>query len=107
MLRNESGHKRILTMFGHQYTEEKDFPDNIASAFTVDIDDCDCISCEESRGLLQKYSTISICIHTKKGIYSQRLTPEEAKDLAKTLNIYAKVLEELREIEATPAEDMV
>jgi len=35
------------------------------------------------------------------------LTPEEAKDLAKTLNIYAKVLEELREIEATPAEDMV
>ena len=107
MLRNESGHKHILTIFGHQYTEERDFPEHIDSAFTVDIDDCDCISCEESRGLLQKYSTISICIHTKKGIYSQRLTPEEAESLAKTLNIYAKVLKDLREIEATPVDDMV
>lgn len=107
MLRNENGHIHIKTIFEHEFTTEKDFSDYVSSAFTVDIDDCDCISCEEARGHLQKYSTISLSIHTTKGIYSQRLTPEEALELADSLTKFANVLKELNSFCPISLDDMV
>lgn len=109
MLRHEDGHVILDTMFKHEYSGEKDLPDNISSALSIDIDDCDCPVCEESRGNIQMYATLGVSIHTKEGIYTQRLVPEEARKLAEVLTRFANIIDRVSKVEPNVwvSEDMV
>lgn len=109
MLRHEGGHVVLDTMFKHEYSDEKDLPDTITSALSIDIDDCDCHACEESRGNIQMYATLGVSIHTKKGIYTQRLVPEEARKLAEVLTRFANIIDRVSKVEPNEwvSKDMV
>ena len=102
MLRHEDGHAIIDTLFSYEYNPDKEFPDQAPSAFTVDIDDCDCPKCTANRGELQMYATLGISIHTPNGVYTQRLTPEEAGTLSKVLARYSEVLKGLKDVDPVP-----
>lgn len=102
MLRHDDGHAAIDTLFSYEFNPEKEFPDSYESAFTVDIDDCDCPRCEKNRGELQMYATLGVSIHTPQGVYTQRLTAEEASTLSEVLAKYAKVLKGVAKVEPTP-----
>lgn len=102
MLRHEDGHAILDTLFSYEYNADKEFQDKALSTFTIDIDDCDCLNCETRRGDLQKYSTLGVSIHTLNGVYTQRLTAEEAETLSKVLANYANVLKSVAKVEPNP-----
>jgi len=102
VLRHDDGHAVLDTLFSYEHNPEKEFPDQFESAFTVDIDDCDCDRCAKNRGELQMYATLGVSIHTPDGVYTQRLTPDEASALSEVLARYAKVLKGVAKVEPTP-----
>lgn len=102
MLRHEDGHVIVETLFCSEFSKEKEFPDAASTALTVDIDDCECPSCERNRGNLQMYATMGVSIHTTDGIHTQRLVPSEARHLAEVLMRFAQVIEDVSD--ADPSE---
>lgn len=69
------------------------------NTFDVDIDDCDCASCEQQRAdlMIQQYATIELNIDVGRKRITQRLTPEEAMELSELLRIYSTELTSLAE----------
>ena len=49
------------------------------------------------------YATLGISIHTPNGVYTQRLTPEEAETLSKVLAKYSDVLKGLKDVDPVRA----
>jgi len=72
-------------------------PETPGSGFSIDVDDCDCAACDEARGPIALYSTLSLRIHTGKEIFEQRLTPHEAIHIAKVMTMYANIIIGLNE----------
>lgn len=108
MLRHEDGHVVVETMFEREYSAEKDFPDTVTSAFSIDIDDCDCPACNKNRGTLNMYATLGLSIHTANGIHTQRLLPEEARYIADILTRFADIIEKVSKVDQKwVSEDMV
>jgi len=109
VLRHEEGHVVLDTVFKHEFSDEKDLPDTISSALSIDIDDCDCPTCEENRGNIQMYATLGISIHTKQGIYTQRLMADEARKVAEILTRFANIIDQVSKVEPNVwvSEDMV
>ena len=98
-MRHEEGHVVVDTMFRNEFSSEKDLPDTVAAAFSIDIDDCACHICEANRGPLQMYATLGLSIHTNSGIRTQRLLPEEARYIADILYRFADVIVEVSKVE--------
>ena len=98
-MRHEAGHVVVDTMFSNEFSSEKDLPDTVTAAFSIDIDDCDCHICEANRGSLQMYATMGLSIHTKEGIHTQRLLPEEARYIADILYRFADVIDHVSEVD--------
>ena len=91
MLRHEAGHLVIDPVFASAAHTDED-PDCFIA---IDVDDCDCEPCVVKRGPIPMYATVSIGLVAGKTRISQRLTPKEARKIAKTLLNYAKVIEGL------------
>jgi hypothetical protein len=73
---------------------------------TVGIDDDDAEDIEKQRGSIHIYSTLEICIEDTNHSATQRLTPEEAKLLARRLILYAEFIEEMNEDIQEVVDDM-
>lgn len=95
MLRHDGGHLVIDPVFASVAHTEED-PDCFIA---IDIDDCDCEPCVVARGPIPMYATVSIGLVAGKTRISQRLTPKEARKMAKTLLNYATVVDTVSEIE--------
>ena len=95
MLRHEAGHLVIDPVFASVAHTNED-PDCFIA---IDVDDCDCEPCIVSRGPIPMYATVSIDLVAGKTRISQRLTPKEARKMAKTLLNYAKIIDDVAEIE--------
>jgi hypothetical protein len=91
VLRHEAGHLILDPIFASEYYQD----DESDCFLAVDIDDCDCKGCIKDRGPIPKYTTLSIGLVAGKQKISQRLTLDEATQLADTLSRYVKVLKDL------------
>lgn len=94
-MRHDGGHLVIDPVFASVAHTEED-PDCFIA---IDIDDCDCEPCVVARGPIPMYATVSIGLVAGKTRISQRLTPKEARKMAKTLLNYATVVDTVSEIE--------
>ena len=91
MLRHELAHFKLDSIFAIVSQEG-----NKEDSFSVDIDDCPCPKCEERRGdTIIPFSTIEITVNWDGKQITQRLTTEEAKEIARWLNEYADFVEVL------------
>lgn len=104
MLRHDLAHVMLETVFAN-HVSDKEMEAN--SALTIDIDDCDCSNCNKIRGPLQKYSTMSISFHREKDVVTQRLTPKEARRLAKYLTDFADIIDDVSEFTENQMSDFV
>jgi len=104
VLRHDLGHVMIETVFAN-YVNDKEIKDN--SALTIDIDDCDCSDCTKIRGPLQQYSTMSISFHRENDVITQRLTPIEARKLARYLKDFADIIDDVSQFSENQMNDFV
>jgi len=91
VLRHELAHFKLDSIFAvvSQRGNKED-------SFSVDIDDCPCSKCGERRGeTVIPFSTIEITINSGGKEITQRLTTDEAKEVATWLNEYADFVEAL------------
>jgi hypothetical protein len=95
-------HWMLKPLFDYVQTDYDEFE---YSGLSVEIDDCDCEDCEESRGPISQYATIMLGIHTNHGIVHQRLTPKEAEQIAQRLKSYARVIRQLEKSKQKTQED--
>ena len=106
MLIHPMAHKRFKLIFPAVSATHTDHE----NAFGVDIDDCDCDTCEQDRAalMIQQYATIELNIDVGAKRITQRLTPEEALELSDLLRIYCTELtalaEEMAEEDGFPEE---
>ncbi len=95
MLRHDGGHLVIDPVFASVSHRNKDSD----CLISIDVDDCDCAPCIMERGPIPIYATISIELVAGKTRISQRLTPNEARKIAKTLLNYATVVDTVSEVD--------
>lgn len=92
-LKSEGGYACVAPVFASTVEEVE----GAKQLISIDIDDCCCPICEEDRGALEIYTTMSMRLVHNNTVITQRITTTEAISIAKTLMDYANVLVELAE----------